>query len=115
VTRRPGIGAGCFVSHAIQRHGPLLRSHDVTLMRFAEERARFRLGHAALLDLHPVVGDALQCDLEWKGGEWISVSVNVYATHPGGFVDVNGLAQPINDNDRPERARLRRWPEVESK
>ena len=112
MTRRPGIGAGCFVSHAIQRHGPLLRSHTVSLVRFADERARFQLDHAAQLDLHPAVGDALQCDLEWRDSEWTSTSVHVDAVHRDGFVDVSGLAQPISDSDRPARARLRRWPET---
>jgi len=109
MTRRPVIGAGCFISHAIQRHGPLRRSHDVRLTRFADERARFQLSQAAQLDLHPVVGDQLQCELEWRDG-WVAISVVVYAVHPNGFVDVRGI-EPLNDNDRPERARLRRWPE----
>ena len=108
MTRVHGIGAGCFISHAIQRHGPLLRSHDVALIRHADERARFQLGHAALIDLHPAVGDALQCDLEWRDREWVSTSIEVYAVHANGFVDVRGVGA-INDNDLPVRARLRRW------
>lgn len=110
MVRRANMGAGVFVSHAITRHGPICRSHDVKLTKFADERARFQLDHAAQLDLHPVIGDKLQCDFSWPDGEF-STAVEVYAVHPGGLVDVRGIS-PIHELDQPQRSRLRRYAEA---
>jgi hypothetical protein len=107
------MGAGIFVSHALQRHGALLRSCDVRLVRFAEERARFQLDHAAQLELHPAQGDRLECSLFWGDDEFMT-AVDVYAVHPGGFVDVHGVS-PIHELDKPDRARLRRYPVIEKR
>ena len=104
------MGAGIFVSHALQRHGSLLRSCDVRLGRHADERARFELGHSAQLELHPVIGDRLECSLFWGDDEFMT-AVDVYAVHPNGFVDVRGVS-PIHEQDKPDRARLRRYPAI---
>jgi hypothetical protein len=107
------FGAGIFVSHTLKRHGPLRKSHSVEIKQQDRDecRARFFLSAAAQLDLHPVAGDRLECELVWRDGS-ASVAVDVYAVHPkhpGAYVDVRGFDVLGLDQSQPESIRLRRF------
>lgn len=97
---------------AVARTAPLRRSFVVELVRFADDRARFLLDQAARLELHPVIGDVLELELSWRDGDLTAVAVDVYAVHPGGFVDVRGTSVVVGIDQKPERCRLRRYPQT---
>lgn len=101
---------GGVVPLAVARKAPLVRSCVVELIRTDLDggRGRFRLDHAAQLEIHPAVDDVLCCELSWADGS-IESNVRVTAVHRDGFVDVHGYS-PICD-DAPLRVRLRRWPQ----
>lgn len=88
------------------RREDLRRSCEVALVRHADVRARFKLDDAAKLELHPAVGDKLQCAQIWGDGS-SELAVEVYAVHAGGFVDITGLV--IDPSDPPTRITLRRY------
>lgn len=86
---------------------PLRRTCAVDLVRHADVRARFKLDDAAKIELHPAVGDRVECVQSWPDGGFTELAVEVYAVHPGGFVDVTGLV--IDPSDPPVRITLRRY------
>lgn len=87
---------------------PLRRSFVVELRRHVDARARFHLDATDMAELQPVVGDHLECELTCGHDDLNAFSVDVYAVHPHGFVDVNGFT-PIASTDG-WTIRLRLWP-----
>ena len=99
---------GGVIAPASPSSAPLRRSCVVELVRHADVRARFKLDDTAKLELHPTVGERMECVQSWPDGGFTELAVEVYAVHSGGYVDVTGLV--IAAEDPPTRITLRRYP-----